>query len=326
MGKKFKAFLIVSIILGSFFYLFIKTMSPPLPQPGTQPIFYSNQCRDDLRLVTLNAINQAKKSIFLVMFGLTDKTIMQALKNKAESSMEMKIYYDERASLMFKLPYKEVVPLKATGLIHQKILTIDNDMVFIGSANMTPSSLLMHDNLIIGMRHPQLASFLNTNAPFYNGKFVGSCGGQNFEMWLLPDKSNKAIGQLKHLLSSATKKIHAAMFTLTHPILVEELIRASKRGVKVTVSLDYKSSIGSSAKALNTLKKADIKINTSSGNQLLHHKLVVIDDRIMITGSANWTMSAFKKNKDCFLILYNLNEEQRKILHKIEKIFGLEAR
>jgi len=326
MAKKLKLFFIAAVILGSFGYLFVKTLAPNLPKAGNQIVFYSNQCRDDLRLLVLDAINHAKKSIFLVMFGLTDKSVIQALTHKAEGSLEMKIFYDKRASLPLSLPYKEVVPLKTSGLLHQKILTIDDELVFIGSANMTPSSLLMHDNLIIGMFHPNLAHFLKEKAPAYTGKFTGICGGQNFELWLLPDHGNKALYHIKNLIAEAKKKIHVAMFTLTHPLLVDELIKASKRNVKITVSLDYKSALGAGAKMVEELKNNKIKINTSGGNQLLHHKLIVIDDRTMITGSANWTISAFKKNHDCFLVLYNLNEEQKQKLQKIERIFGLESR
>lgn len=41
--------------------------------------------------------------------------------------------------------------------------------------------------------------------------------------------------------------------------------------------------------------------------ELMHHKFVIIDGKILITGSTNWTMSAFFGNYDNILVTDQLS-------------------
>ena len=43
----------------------------------------------------------------------------------------------------------------------------------------------------------------------------------------------------------------------------------------------------------------------------------MVDEKILVNGSANWTRSAFSRNGDCFLILHDLDDEQRKKMKKL---------
>jgi phosphatidylserine/phosphatidylglycerophosphate/cardiolipin synthase-like enzyme len=213
-------------------------------------------------------------------------------------------------------------PLKASGLIHQKILVIDKKMVFIGSANMTKTSLLMHNNLVIGFYSPKIAKFLMEKTPFEVAEIKSSVGGQKLELFLLPNKN--ALERIKKIITRAKEKIKIAMFTFTNMELIEELIYAKKRGVQISVVVDYNSAIGTSKEAVEKLKKENIKIMLSQGIQLLHHKYLYVDDKTLVCGSANWTKAAFKKNKDLVLIM-NLVEKQKKFMSNLQKIIEEEA-
>jgi phosphatidylserine/phosphatidylglycerophosphate/cardiolipin synthase-like enzyme len=92
------------------------------------------------------------------------------------------------------------------------------------------------------------------------------------------------------------------------------VIDAHNRGVKVTIVVDLHSGTGSSSKTVEKLKKAGVPVALSQGIQLLHHKFIYIDEQTLITGSANWTKSAFYKNSDCILALHRLNEEQKRFM------------
>ena len=62
MGKKSKkALFLISVLILSINALFvIHSISPNLPKPGEKPIFYSNQCRQDLKMTTYRALKKAK--------------------------------------------------------------------------------------------------------------------------------------------------------------------------------------------------------------------------------------------------------------------------
>lgn len=320
MVQKYKRFLFyLSLAFLCFFYIRLIPISlrTNLPKAHSSAVIYSNQTKVDLRRLFLNALDASKRSIHLVMFGLSDPQILQKIKKKSEEKIPVKIFYDPRSSpKLEEFDWMNAAAVREDHLMHQKILVIDQEYVYLGSANMT-KSLPMHDNLIIGFHSPEMAQFLEEKTPFFSGHFKTLIGNQQAELWLLPDKDGNALNAIQMCLKNALTEIKLAMFTLTHPLLIDELVSAVQRGVKVTVAADYHAAIGASAKALQKLKEGKVQVILSTGIQLLHHKFLWVDQTNLIAGSANWTRSAFTKNRDAFLILMGLNKEQKKEIENI---------
>ena len=327
MLKKFHLLFLFAVILLCVFYtkLIYNTFRPKIPSSGSPIILYSNQCRQDLRSTIIQAIKSAKKSIHLVMFGLSDENVIQELRNQANKNLKMNVYYDKRSSPNIILPNNSATGVKKNGLMHQKILVTDNNTAFIGSTNLTRASLSMHNNLIVGIYSPEIAKFLTEKTPFNVGRITKNIRGQDIEIWLLPDTKNIALYRLITLIRSAKKSMKIAMFTLTHPHLIDEVIKAKKKGVLVTVVVDYHSSIGASALAIKNLKKNNVTVLLSRGPELLHHKYLYIDEKTLVCGSANWTKAAFNKNRDLLLILHNLRAGQKSFMNKLQKTIEIQA-
>ena len=321
MLHKINFFLKASIVLGIFsFYIWVThtTLNPKLPEANSPALLYSNQCRQDLRSTLLSAIKGAKKSVHLVTFGLNDPVVLAALIEKSKE-VPVNVFYDpsagaELSSLMNSL---NAHPISDRGLMHQKILVVDQELVLLGSANMTETSLSMHDNLMIGMHNQKLAQFLKEKTPLSSGNLTCYNGGQAIEVWLLPEPRGHALSDLKKMIRTSRKSIRIAIFTFTHTGLARELIKAKKRGVDVRVVIDMNSGIGVSSKCIEMLKNSEVDVQLSKGPQLLHHKFLYIDEKTLITGSTNWTKAAFYKNHDCFLILRNLNQDQQKFMDNL---------
>lgn len=313
------------IIICSCIWFIHQSIHPKLPQLGEKPRLYSNQLQQDLRLTFVEAIRQARSSIHLVMFGLSDPAILKALEDRLQDSIPVTIYYDPLGSpyLGGTLQGSRLIPVRGGGLMHQKILMIDGELIFIGSANMTSASLSMHDNLVIGFRSKKVAQFLLSHLPMTSGTLRTMVGEQDLELWLLPDTRGHAFAELRRQIRSASHSLRLALFTFTHPGLVEELIAAKNRNVAVTLLIDTHGGLGASAKAIEELRLAGIEVSLSRGIQLLHHKFLWIDEQCLISGSANWTKAAFYKNSDCILILHRLSPEQKhqmkRLWHRLEK-------
>lgn len=327
MLKKSKILFHLFLIIFCLFYikLIYQTLSPKIPTKTNPIIFYSNQCRQDLRSTIIKAIKSAKSSIHLVMFGLSDEKVIKELKSASEKHIKMNVFYDSHSSPEIDFQNNVAKNIKKSYLMHQKILVLDNTTVFLGSANMTKSSLSMHDNLIIGIHSPEIASFLSEKTPFSSGRINKNINLQEVEIWLLPDSKNAALEKLVNLIQTAKKKIKIAMFTLTHPLLIDELIKAKKRGIEVSIVVDCHSGIGASAKAVEKLKKEGVNVLLSCGTELLHHKYLYIDEKTLVCGSANWTKAAFHKNKDLILIINNLQPPQISFMNKLQKIIEVQA-
>lgn len=300
-----------------------------LPSFDAPVELYSNQTQDDLTHIFLHAIESAKESITLMIYALTDPQIIEALQEKSESNIKVFIVSDALASpgISYRIPRATIVKREGDGLMHQKILIIDERQIWLGSANLTASSLNIHGNLVMGIENPFLAQALAAKARTMKeegnrGSFLHretTAGSQNLELWILPDDPN-SIQRMIDLFRSAKKTIKVAMFTWTRKDFAQELINAAKRGVNVEIVIDRYSGKGASSKIVRMLESGGIPVRLSTENKLLHHKFAFIDDSILVNGSANWTNAAFNDNDDYFIVLYPLLPEQ---VNKMNKLWNI---
>ena len=89
-------------------------------------------------------------------------------------------------------------------------------------------------------------------------------------------------------------------------ILITDLIKARKRGVEVEVILEigtWPRVDDKNRKVGRILSKNGVKVKYDSIFVTTHAKLLIIDDRISIVGSTNWTYYSLTQNNEvCVLI------------------------
>lgn len=325
-------FLVLSLlwVLHPLAETIIPSPIPPLPAIEGVASLYSNQAGDQLTTLYQRAIEGAEHSIVLSIYAMTDPLLIQTLDKKAAAGVSVTVICDAKASphLTARLPHAKVVRRVGQGLMHQKILVIDERQVWLGSANFTPSSLKVHGNLVNGFDHPPLAQLIAARIQSMDEEGERTplpsqqvqLGSQHMELWMLPDNSETASQRLKTLLRSARKTIKVAMFTWTRFDFAQELLAARKRGVQVEVAMDRQSGKGANAKVVRLLTKGGIPVRFNTGQGLLHHKFAYIDDEVLVNGSANWTYAAFKNNDDCFMIISSLTPQQNTHLQHMWKV------
>lgn len=314
--KSFKKQRSISLIrlltsLGVLLLIFYLTEHHELEaiKPGEAPVLYANVCHDDLEKLFTEAIEGAEHSVFLVIYSLNDKRLIKALNSQAEKGIRVSVIHDmstHQTGFQKLSGHVDNMGIKRSGLMHQKILVVDAHKVWIGSANMTTDSLKLHDNLVIGLIDSDLAAAILDEKPYA----ALNIGGQRIEYWDFPKKGKEGIHRLVKLIDGAQKTVKVAMFTWTHPDLTAAVIRAHQRGVNVQIVHDQGQGTGVSADSIDQLAQSGIDVRLSSGLGLLHHKFAWIDNEILVNGSANWTLSAFSRNRDCFLILHPLTPTQ----------------
>ncbi len=91
--------------------------------------------------------------------------------------------------------------------------------------------------------------------------------------------------------------------------LMDELVKAKRRGVKIKVILDYQkdgyktSASEDNLEAFNFLKDIGIEVYFDSVGSYTHTKAIVIDKKMVISGSHNWTDAAFTKNNEVSFLI-----------------------
>ena len=107
-------------------------------------------------------------------------------------------------------------------------------------------------------------------------------------------------------ISKAEKTIDIAMYYLTGREIVQELVKAKEKGVVIRAFLDQSQENSQYAKS-RYLSKHGIEIRFYTGAGLMHNKFAVIDNKVLITGSFNWTATAQEKNQENLLIIKDSN-------------------
>jgi len=97
-------------------------------------------------------------------------------------------------------------------------------------------------------------------------------------------------------LDEAEKSIYIAMYSFTDDQLADAVIRAHDREVKVRLLLDDGQDSDKGNRQFPKLIDAGIAVRVEHVTGLLHHKFAVIDEKLVITGSYNWSDSADDDN------------------------------
>ncbi len=251
---------------------------------------YFEESGADLKYLYCSILKKAKKSIYLSSYGISDPDIKNILEKKRLEGVKV----TDHNSLEERMNRKKI-----SGLYHKKILIIDDEELYIGSANCTKASLSFHGNQIFGFYDKDLISSVLSNQSLKTDKIA---------FYSLPDQKTEAFTNLISHVAGAKTRIIISMYALTHTKIIDEMIKASQRGVHVEVFLDSAMIKGSCKKAMLRLKEANIALYTRAKGGLHHHKCALIDDTYIL-GSLNWSMAGFAKNEETLLILPNLSKD-----------------
>jgi len=125
-------------------------------------------------------------------------------------------------------------------------------------------------------------------------------------------------------LAQAQREIFVAVYAFTSDDLAWALSKARQRGVNVQVVLDREFDSNNESSKGPFLQQQGIAVKRASGLSaakrergagLMHQKFAVIDRRVVLTGSYNWTVSADNVNDENLLIFRDagaLAEDYRK--------------
>jgi len=103
-------------------------------------------------------------------------------------------------------------------------------------------------------------------------------------------------------INQAEAFINIAMYIFTDREIALPLVKARERGVKVRVYLD-KEQVEYQYSQSRFLVQKGIKVRISSNNYTMHHKFAIIDNRILLIGSYNWTFSANNRNDENLMVV-----------------------
>jgi phosphatidylserine/phosphatidylglycerophosphate/cardiolipin synthase-like enzyme len=119
------------------------------------------------------------------------------------------------------------------------------------------------------------------------------------EIYILPKQGEEIKDKISESITSAKHEILIAMYNFSYKKFAKDLVKASEKGVTITVYLDAKK-VKDDSEIFDFLKKNDIKVILLKDK--MHLKLALIDSKMAIFGSINWTKESFEENYELVYI------------------------
>ena len=105
-------------------------------------------------------------------------------------------------------------------------------------------------------------------------------------------------------INQAQRSIDMMAYSFQAQDIVEALVRAEKRGVKVRAVIDKRRNKGRvSQKAIALAQANGVELRLDDHYHLQHDKLMIIDDNTLETGSFNFAKSAEVANSENVLLI-----------------------
>ena len=211
--------------------------------------------------------------------------------------------------------------------MHHKFIVIDERYVWTGSYNATYNGAYKNNNNVIFIDSVPLAYnftqefralFLDMQVEKTAGGFVTKLSdGTQISTYFSP--KNDTIPPLLKEIQSAKTSIHFMAFSFTHDALGEAMRDCFESGIDVQGVFEERQ-VDDRYSEYNAMKNAGIPVILDENRGAMHHKVIVIDGKTVITGSYNFSKNAETRNNENLLIIKENREIAAAYLGEFERI------
>ena len=219
------------------------------------------------------------------------------------------------------------------GLMHHKFVVIDQEEVWTGSMNFTLNGAYRHDNALLHVRSQEVAKNFTTE---FEEMFIDGLFGENVrvdtpyprvdiagnvvETYFSPD--DQPAERVVELIQNAEKSIIFLAFSFTSDAVAEAILKQAEHQVVVKGVMETSQSFTGKGDEGQRFSDSAVEIRFDGNPDKMHHKCIVIDDKVVITGSYNFTVSAEKRNDENILIIYD-PQVARWFKEEFDRVFAM---
>lgn len=274
-------------------------------------------------------IDAARSTLDVCGFEIDNERIIDAVLRAARRGVRVRVVTDSdyleeagpRAFLQAGIP---VLSDQRSALMHNKFLVVDNQAVWTGSFNFTENCAYKNNNNAVSIQFSRLAAnYAEKFRWFWEYK---KFGGRPFPTARIPypvirmddgtvvenyysthdGVDRKVIARLQ----DARRSIKFMAFSFTHEGIAGALIERAEAGVSVVGVVEARqNSRSSEMERLANVRGVEVLPDGNKYN--MHHKVFIIDDAVVITGSYNFSTSATKDNDENLLVIHNRKVAER---------------
>ena len=292
----------------------------------------------------IDKINAAQSSIHIASFEFDLTPVAEALIAAKQRGVDVRWVTDDESGLgadedpgrgQFAMLQKAGIEVRSdnrSALMHNKFWIFDDKILWTGSTNITVSGVFKQNNNTIVIHSPELATMYEREfQEMWDGKFGPKSPSQLNDQTMVLNGSQIAVvftsedpaleQAIIPIVNSAKKSIRFLAFSFTDYPLADAMSQRAKAGVDVAGVFEK---VGSEADAseLKTLMCRKVPVRQDGNPAFLHDKLIVVDERIVITGSLNFSTNAEKSNDENVIIIDNA-DIARLYMQEFERVWSL---
>jgi phosphatidylserine/phosphatidylglycerophosphate/cardiolipin synthase-like enzyme len=278
----------------------------------------------------ISLIDNAKDSIDVAVFELDLENVTDALVSAHQRGVVVRVVHDnehtEDDGMVARL-IAEGIPAVAderTAFMHNKFFVIDGSVVWTGSWNVTANGSYKNNNNVVVFFSEEIA---HNYAVEFNEMFNGQFGptspvntpnkyvdisGHRVATYFAPEED--VFGGVNTMIYSASESVHFMAFSFTEDTLAMAMLGQAERGIEVSGLFETRGA-NTDYSECNRLLGAGLDVRLDSNPATMHHKVIIIDGRTVITGSFNFSASANQKNDENLLII---NDKELASLYEAE--------
>ena len=275
------------------------------------------------------AIDRTRTTLDVALYNLQIPDTAKALIRARDRGVKVRVVLDYehlypkansdiQAIVDAKLDIRIMKGRGGSGSMHNKYAIFDGTALETGSANwsLSAESASYENMMFIFDRNIMDGYQKNFEWMWTQGKLPGdqsagwpkpgplpaeprqsvSYNGAQFPAYIFSPRGGTE-ATIVRAMDAASREIDVAMFSFTSKPVMEALVRAAGRGVKVKIMTNMKSAFPFK----NEVKKAGIENRMKPGrveNGLMHNKYGVVDGKLLINGSFNWSETAEMLNTE----------------------------
>lgn len=289
-----------------------------LPNDGSAPIRLYFAPSPKICPAVCAFIRSAVRSVDVCAFDIKLDTVADALIDAKARGIDVRVvtdtdYLKNPALCRLSRAGIPIVSDRKSSLMHNKFIVADSRFVWTGSYNLTDNGTERNDNNALLIESPSIAKgYEERFKQYWNGKFSTegkrSAPQTNVFIGRIPAQyafspTDKVCDILMHELSGAKHTVDVMAFSFTGAELAGKLRELVKRGVRVRCLFDYGQSKNKASRD-GYLRKIGAQVYYSPNRTgKMHHKVFIIDEKTVITGSYNFSRNAEKRNDENILLI-----------------------
>lgn len=289
----------------------------------------SETCMGGIDEVVVNLINNTQRSLDIAAFEWKNACITRAVLAAANRGVAVRMVVDDEHTvdeneeyvlLEEESPFQWIIDSNLpwreddsrSRLMHNKFMIFDGITVLTGSMNFTPRGTYTNNNnlLVIRAQRAVQAYQAEFNEMFEDENFgprdanpsTVSFSQDNIPISIYFSPDDDVVGALIDAIESAESEIRFMTFSFTRDDVGTALLERADNGVTVSGIFENRAS-ETEFSELPRLYCEGLAVRQDGNSQTFHHKVFIIDDDTVATGSFNISNNATESNDENLVII-----------------------